>query len=103
MGAEQLRLQGEARAYAIQEKAKAEADQMRKKAAAWNKYKDAALVDMILETFPKIAEEIADPLAQSGKITMVSTGNGEIGAARLTGGILDVVSRLPKVVESMTR
>jgi len=100
--AEQLRLQGEAKAYAIQEKAKAEADQMRKKAAAWNKYKDAAIVDMVLETLPKIAEEIADPLAQSGKITMVCTGNGEIGASRLTGEILDVVARLPKVVESMT-
>merc|ERR1719360_397033 len=100
--AEQLRLQGEAKAYAIQEKAKAEADQMRKKAAAWNKYKDAAIVDMVLETLPKVAEEIADPLAQSGKITMVSTGNGEIGASRLTGEILDVVARLPKVVESMT-
>jgi flotillin len=35
----------------------------------------------------QIAAEIADPLAECGKITMVSTGNGEIGASRLTGEV----------------
>ena len=30
---------------------------------------------------------MAAPLAQTGKITMVSTGNGEIGASRLTGEV----------------
>ena len=33
---------------------------------------------------------------------MVSSGGGDIGAAKLTGEVLDVVSRLPKVVESLT-
>ena len=36
------------------------------------------------------------------KVTMVSSGGGDIGAAKLTGEVLDVVSRLPKVVESLT-
>ena len=33
---------------------------------------------------------------------MVSSGGGEIGAAKLTGEVLDVVNRLPLLIESMT-
>ncbi len=42
-------MQGEAEAYAIEVKAKAEAEQMAKKADAWKEYKEAALVDMMLQ------------------------------------------------------
>jgi flotillin len=42
-------VQGEAEAYAIEVKAKAEAEQMAKKADAWKEYKEAALVDMMLQ------------------------------------------------------
>merc|ERR1711868_40915 len=100
--AESVRVRGEAEAFAIEEKAKAEAEQMRKKAEAWKEYQDAAMVDMVLETLPKIAAEIAAPLTEAKKITMVSTGGGDIGAAKLTGEVLDVVARLPEVVEAMT-
>jgi flotillin len=100
--AEAVRVKGEAEAYAIEAKAKAEAEQMAKKADAWKDYQDAAMVDMILETLPKIAAEVAAPLAQTQKVTLVSTGKGDIGAAKLTGEILEIVERLPKVVETMT-
>lgn len=52
--AEAIKIRGEAEAYAIQAKAKAEAEQMAKKAAAWNEYKSAAMIDMMLETLPKV-------------------------------------------------
>ena len=39
----------EAEAYAIEVKAKAEAEQMAKKADAWKEYQEAALVDMMLK------------------------------------------------------
>ena len=32
------------------------------------------------------------------KVTMVSSGGGEVGAAKLTGEVLDVVARLPQVL-----
>merc|ERR1711892_617404 len=82
--------------------AEAEAEQMRKKADAWQNYQEAAMVDMVLKTLPQIAAEIAAPLARANKVTMVSSGGGEIGAAKLTGEVLDVVRRLPAVVEAMT-
>jgi flotillin len=49
-----IKIRGDAEAYAIQAKAKAEAEQMAKKAAAWNEYKSAAMIDMMLDTLPKV-------------------------------------------------
>lgn len=40
---------GDAKAFAIATKAKAEAEQMVKKAEAWRDYKEAAMVDMMLQ------------------------------------------------------
>ena len=50
-----LQMKGEAEAFAIEAKAKAEAEQMAKKADAWKDYQDAAMVDMVLETLPKVS------------------------------------------------
>ena len=50
----------------------------------------------------QIAAEIAAPLAQTKKVTMVSTGNGDIGAAKLTGEVMLIMEKLPQVVNSMT-
>ena len=47
-------MKGEAEAYAIEAKAKAEAEQMAKKADAWKDYQEAAMVDMVLDTLPKV-------------------------------------------------
>ena len=33
---------------------------------------------------------------------MVSTGKGEVGAAKLTGEVLDVVEKMPLLVQNMT-
>jgi len=100
--AESIRIRGEAEAFAISAKAKAEAEQMAKKAEAWREYREAAMVDMLLETLPKVAAEVAAPLSQAKKITMVSTGGGEIGAAKLTGEVLAIVNKVPELVKSIT-
>lgn len=52
--AEAIKIRGDAEAFAIEVKAKAEAEQMAKKAAAWNEYKSAAMIDMMLDTLPKV-------------------------------------------------
>lgn len=56
--AETIRLRGEAEAAAIQAKAKAEAEQMSKKAEAFREYRQAAIVDMLLDTLPKVNYKI---------------------------------------------
>ncbi|XP_059483288.1 flotillin-1-like isoform X2 [Neocloeon triangulifer] len=100
--AESVRVRGEAEAFAIEAKARAEAEQMAKKADAWKEYKEAAMIDMLLDSLPKIVAEVAAPLSQAKKVTMVSSGNGQIGASKLTGEVLDIVTRIPELVNCMT-
>ncbi|XP_075169732.1 flotillin-1 isoform X1 [Haematobia irritans] len=100
--AESIKIRGEAEAFAIATKAKAEAEQMAQKAEAWREYREAAMVEMLLDTLPKVAAEVAAPLSQAKKITMVSSGQGEIGAAKLTGEVLQIVNKVPELVKNIT-
>jgi len=95
-------LRGEAEAFAIETKAKAEAEKMAKKADAWKEYKEAAILDMMLDAMPKIAAEIAAPLSQAKRITMVTDGNSEIGAAKLVNEVLTIMANVPNSVKNMT-
>lgn len=49
-----------------------------------------------------MAAEIAAPLTHTKKLTMVSVGKGEIGAAKVTSEILQVMEKLPQVVNGLT-
>lgn len=49
-----------------------------------------------------MAEEISKPLCEANKVTMVSSGGGEVGAAKLSGEVLDIMVRLPEAVEKLT-
>ena len=66
--AEAIALKGEAEAYAIECKAKAEAEQMAKKADAWKEYKEAAMIDMMLQTLPKVGHLSLCPLSPSNSL-----------------------------------
>lgn len=50
----------------------------------------------------QVAAEVAAPLSQTKKITMVANGDGEVGAGRLTGEVLDIMTRVPDMVNKMT-
>jgi len=100
--AEAVALKGEAEAFAIEAKAKAEAEQMNKKAEAFKEYKEAAMIDMMLKVLPQVAAEVAGPITKVNKITMVATGDGPVGANRVTGEVLDIMGSLPDTVKKMT-
>ena len=53
-------------------------------------------------TPPQIAAEVAAPLQNVNKVTLVAGPNGEVGAAKLTGEVLEIVRKLPKVIEEIT-
>ena len=57
-------MKGEAEAYAVEIKAKAEAEQMIKKAEAFNQYKEAAMLDMMMKVMPQVAAEVSGPISQ---------------------------------------
>uniref|UniRef100_A0A8C1VDX9 Flotillin n=1 Tax=Cyprinus carpio TaxID=7962 RepID=A0A8C1VDX9_CYPCA len=98
--AESIKVKAEA--YAVEARGRAEAEQMAKKAEAFQNYKEGAMVDMLLEKLPLMAEEISKPLSAANKVTMVSSGGSEIGAAKLTGEVLDIMTRLPETIEKLT-
>jgi len=100
--AEAIKIRGEAEAFAIEAKAKAEAEQMAKKADAWRDYQEAAMIDMMLDTLPKVAAEVAAPLSKVKKVTMVSSGGSEVGAAKITGELLDIVLKMPDAMQKLT-
>lgn len=53
-----LQIKGEAEAFAVEAKGRAEAEQMTKKAEAFQQYKDGAMVDMLLEQLPLVRNSI---------------------------------------------
>lgn len=50
----------------------------------------------------QVAAEVAAPLSQAKKITMVSSGNGTIGAEKLTEEVFNIVTRVPELVKNLT-
>ncbi len=69
---------------------------------AWSTYKNAAVVDMVLQTLPRVAAEIAAPLSSAKKVTLVAGPNGELGAAKLTAEVLEIMTRVPEAIKRMT-
>jgi len=100
--AESIKVRGEAEAYAIEVKAKAEAEQMKKKADAWGDYQEAAMVDMLLNTLPKVAAEIAAPFSKVGRMTLVSSGSKDVGVGKITEELLGVVTKMPDAMKQLT-
>ena len=99
--ADAIRARGEAEADAIRAQGLAEAEAMRTKADAWKEYGQAAVIDTLLESLPEVAAAVAQPLGQTDRIVMIS-GDGSMGASKLTGDVTNVVSQLPDLVESLT-
>lgn len=50
-----FQMRGEAEAFALEAKGRAEAEQMAKKAEAFKQYKEGAMVDMLLEKLPLVS------------------------------------------------
>ena len=77
--AEAVRVEGESQAAAILATGQAEAEAMEKKAAAFAKYNEAAVLQMLIEVLPQVAREVAAPMASIDQLTVISTdGAGEL-------------------------
>lgn len=50
-----VQMKGDAEAFALEAKGRAEAEQMAKKADAFKQYQDGAMVDMLLEKLPLVS------------------------------------------------
>src|SRR5580698_10127847 len=98
-----IRAQGEAEAEIIFKKGEAEAKAMNVKAAAYQEYNQAAVVDRLFTAMPEVVRALASPLANVDKITIVSTGNGDTaGLNKITGDITKMAAQVPALFETLS-
>uniref|UniRef100_A0A182VXW1 Band 7 domain-containing protein n=1 Tax=Anopheles minimus TaxID=112268 RepID=A0A182VXW1_9DIPT len=94
--AERIKKIGAAEAYAIEQVGKAEAERMRMKANVYKMYGDAAIMNIVLESLPKIAAEVAAPLAKTEEIVLIG------GNDQTTGDVARLVGQLPPAINALT-
>lgn len=94
--ADSLRAQGESEAEIIRLKGIAEAEAKQKIAEAFEQFGEAAVLDMVIKMLPEYAKEIARPLGNIDKITVVDTGGGEGngGANKVSGYATNLMATL---------
>ena len=101
--AEAIRLQGTAEAEIVRAKGQAEADAMHQRAAAYQEYSQAAVLDKFITGMPEVVRALAQSLASVDKITVVSTGDGRSpGVSQLTGEVAKMVAQVPELFETLT-
>jgi flotillin len=89
------RAQGTAEAEIIRLRGLAEAEAKQKIAEAFEQFGQAAVLDMIIKMMPEYAKQVATPLANIDKITVVDTGSGTNGGAgKVTGYATDLMASL---------
>ena len=74
---------GEAEAEVIRLKGLAEAEAKQKVAEAFEQFGQAAVLDMVLKMLPEYAKQVAAPLGNIDKITVVDTGGNGVKVARI--------------------
>jgi len=95
---------GLAEADVILAQGQSTAEAMEKKADAWKMYNEAAVMQIFFEHAPELARAVAEPLAKTEKIVVVSTGGDSqgAGASRITKDVTNVLAQMPEVVEALT-
>ena len=97
----QLNRQAESVRQATQKPTQASATRL--KAEAFQKYNEAAVIELLVKVLPELAGKIAEPLAKTEKMVIINSGNGPGGgASKLTGDITQIIAQLPPVLESLT-
>src|SRR3990172_2935114 len=71
---------GEAEAEVIKKKLLAEAEGLQRKAEAWKNFNEAAVINMVVEKMPELAQAFATQLAGIDKINIIEMGNGAGGS-----------------------
>jgi flotillin len=103
--ADALRLRGIAEADVIRAQGAAEAEAMQVRAAAYREYGEAAMLDKLITNLPEVVRALAEPLSKVDKITIISTGGADganLGASRLTGDMVNMVSQVQGIVQALT-
>jgi flotillin len=96
--AEAVRAEGESEAAAIAAKGTAEAEALLKRAEAYKQFNEAAVLEMVTEMLPKVAREVAAPMAGIDKLTVISTD----GAGALPKTVTSNITQVMQMVSDAT-
>ncbi|MGI8940044.1 MAG: flotillin family protein [Iamia sp.] len=95
--AEAVKAEGRAEADSIAARGEAEAEAMAKKAAAYEHYGEAAIIDIVAETLPKVVGEAARPMSAIDQMTVISTD----GASQTVKSVASTVAQGQELARSM--
>ena len=95
--AEGIRAVGEANASAAQAMFIAEAEGLEKKADAYERFGQAAILDMVVKILPQVAAEVAKPIS-----SIDSLNNYDGGVDRVSGNVPVVLKQTFDTIESAT-
>ena len=95
------RAKGTAEAEVVRLKGLAEAEAKEKLAEAFEKFGQAAVLDIIVKMLPELAGKVAAPLSAIDKLTGVDTGSGE-GAARLSNYVTSLMATTPEMLKNVS-
>ncbi|XP_036370996.1 flotillin-2 [Octopus sinensis] len=93
--AQRIKLIGEAEAKAIEAVGNSQAEEMVLKSEAFKLYSKAAILNLMLETLPKVAAEVSAPLSKTEEIVL-------LGDDKASGEVSRLISQLPPAVSALT-
>ncbi|MFC0212359.1 flotillin family protein [Paenibacillus chartarius] len=99
--AEAEKAKGTAEAEVVRLRGLAEAEAKQKLAEAFEKFGEAAVLDIIVKMLPELAGRIAEPIRAIDKLTVVDTGNGE-GAARVSNYVTQLMATAPEMLKDVS-
>lgn len=95
------RAKGSAEAEVVRLRGLAEAEAKEKLAEAFQKFGEAAVLDIIVKMLPELAGKIAEPMGNIEKVTVVDTGTGE-GATRVSKYVTSLMATAPQMVKDVS-
>jgi flotillin len=99
--AEAEKAKGTAEAEVIRLRGLAEAEAKQKLAEAFEKFGEAAVLDIIVKMLPELAGRVAEPIKAIDKLTVVDTGHGE-GAARVSNYVTSLMATAPEMLKNVS-
>jgi flotillin len=96
--AEAVQLEGEAEAAATKAVGEAEAAAMSAKSAAYKEYGEAAILELMVNKLPEVARELAAPMGNIDKLTVVSTD----GASALPKALASNMTQVMDLFKTVT-
>lgn len=99
--AEAEKAKGTAEAEVIRLRGLAEAEAKEKLAQAFEKFGEAAILDIVVKMLPELAGKVAEPIKGIDKLTVVDTGHGE-GAARISNYVTSLMATAPEMLKNVS-